>query len=494
MPTTNTGASTMDLLTHHNKELELDGSQFRDLIEKIVERLEANIDSIDTQDASNEALPQLTLSKTFPEHPDDLSTILNQLFSEVIPYGYNTSGPGFLGYFGGGGLPHSAAADLIAGTVNRFIGRWVAAPGAVQLEASVIRWFEAMVGYPDSARGTFTSGGSQSNQTALFTARQHYLRGKDLRRARIYASDQAHFSLNKSAMICGFPNDAIRYIASDRSGCLQVDLLEALIEQDRKDGYLPFFIFANGGTFTTGAVDDLTSITTIAKRQDVWVHVDAAYGGFFALTEHGKALFKGIEQCDSITLDPHKSLFLPYGTGALIVKDGKTLKQAHEIDADFYGPIQDDPSRIDFCSYSTEQTREWRGLRIWLPLMLHGIEPFRENLEEKLLLAKHAANILRNTPGLELVFEPTLSVLAFHLVILDQSDENLRKINQALLEKINSKKTIFLMLTTIKDTYCIRFCALSFRTHLDRVNCGLKQIQQATLELQETWNTATTTQ
>ncbi len=482
----------MDVLENPNKELELSGTQFRALVEQIVTRLEANIDSIETQAASDEDIPPLTFDTKFPEHPAALEDLLEKLFSQVIPYGYNTTSPGFLGYFGGGGLPQCAAADLITGTVNRFIGRWVAAPGAVQLEASVIRWFEDMVGYPSTARGILTSGGSQSNQTALFTARQHHLRGKDLRQARIYASDQAHFSLSKSAMICGLPNEAIRYVPSDEIGRMKVELLEELIEQDIKEGYLPFLIFANGGTFTTGAVDDIESITTIAKDKNLWVHLDAAYGGFFTITEHGSKLFSGIENCDSITLDPHKSLFLPYGTGALIVRDGGKLRQAHEIDADFYGPIQNDFSKVDFCSYSTEQTREWRGLRIWLPLMLHGIEPFRINLEEKLLLAKHAAQELKNIPGIQLVFEPTLSVFAFRLVLPGLSEEELELLNQAFLERINSQKTVFLMTTTIKDKCCIRFCALSFRTHLDRVESGIEQIRQAAHELKNNFYTTQT--
>lgn len=481
----------MDLIKPHEKELELDGTQFRELVENIVGRLEANLNSIDAQAASNEAMPSLTFSEAFPETPESLDGILDRLFSDIIPYGYNTSSPGFLGYFGGGGIPHSAAADLISGTVNRFVGRWVAAPGAVELEANVIQWFQKMVGYPDSARGTLTSGGSQSNQTALFTARQVHLRGKDLRLARIYASDQAHFSLSKSAMICGLPNESIRYIPSDEQGCMRIELLEDLIEQDRRNGYFPFLIFANGGTFTTGAVDDLVALTSIAKRQDLWVHVDAAYGGFFVMTELGKKLFAGIDQCDSITLDPHKSLFLPYGTGALIVRNGEQLKSAHEIEADFYGPIQDDPSKVDFCSYSTEQTREWRGLRIWLPVMLHGILPFQQNLEEKLLLAKHASNKLKDISGIQLVFEPTLSVLAFRLVLNGLSEEEIGELNKELLQRVNDKKRIFLMLTTIKGVFCIRFCALSFRTHIDRVDQGLEQIKHIAIALQKEWQTAT---
>jgi aromatic-L-amino-acid decarboxylase len=341
-----------------------------------------------------------------------------------------------------------------------------------------------MVGYPSSAHGVLTSGGSMSNLTALFTARQSRLAGKDLRRARLYASDQAHFSLLKAAMVCGLPSASFREVPSDDQLRMSVPALRELVRQDREQGNYPFLVVATGGTFATGAVDDIEAIASLARRENMWLHLDAAYGGFFALTKRGRELFLGMDKCDSITLDPHKTLFLPYGTGALLVRDGRALKQAHAVDADFYGPLQDDPACMDFCSYAMEQTRAWRGLRVWLPLKLYGIEPFRSNLEEKLALAAYAADELRRIPGIELVTTPALSVLAFRLVRPRLSAGELDNLNRELVERINRRKTIFLMGTTIKRKYALRICVLSFRTHFDRIQSGLADIRQAVRELQ----------
>lgn len=474
----------MDLLNNPNRELEISGPQLRYLVDRVAARLEAHVASLDSQPASAGTYPPLAINEPIPKCPAELDDVLKLLFSQVVPWGYNTSSPGFLGYFGGGGIVQAAVADLIAGTVNRFVGRWAAAPAAVQLEANVIRWLCDIVGLPRSARGILTSGGSLSNLTAFFTARQSRLAGKNLQRARFYASDQAHFSLQKAAMVCGLPAASFCEVPSDDNSRMDVSALVELVCRDREKDKLPFLVVATGGTFTTGAVDDIEAIASVAQRENMWLHLDAAYGGLFALTERGRKLLQGVHKCDSVTLDPHKSMFLPYGTGALLVRDGQVLKHAHAIDADFYGPLQDNPAHMDFCSHSMEQTRAWRGLRIWLPLKLHGVEPFRENLEEKLDLAAYATAELKRIPGIELVAEPTLSVVVFRLVCPGLPASELDELNRELIERVNQRKGIFLMGTTFKRKHVVRMCILSFRTHLGRVQLGLSDIQQTVDELQ----------
>ncbi|KQV90438.1 aminotransferase class I/II-fold pyridoxal phosphate-dependent enzyme [Rhizobacter sp. Root1221] len=474
----------MEPTNHENKALELGGAQLRELIDRVAQRLEVFVDGIESSPASREGGVSRLVDEPMPKVGAPLDDVLDLLFSRVIPSGYNTTSPGFLGYFGGGGIPQAAVADLIAGTVNRFVGRWAAAPEAVQLESNVIRWFADMVGYPATSRGVLTSGGSMSNLTALFTARQRLLHGQDLRLARFYASDQSHFSLRKAAMVCGLPNEAFREVPTGEDGRMDVDALDRLVREDRAAGFLPFLVVATGGTFNTGAVDDVAGICALARRERLWCHLDAAYGGFFVLTGQGRALLAGLDQCDSITLDPHKSFFLPYGTGALLVRDGRGLKQAHAVDADFYGPLQDDPDCIDFCSHAMEQTRAWRGLRIWLPLKLHGIAPFRANLEEKLALAAHAAEALQRIPGIELVAKPALSVLAFRLVRPGCSPAELQRLNERLLAEINRRGHIFLMGSVVRKTYALRMCLLSFRTHIDRLESGIADVHEAARSLQ----------
>ena len=471
-------------LVNTNRDLELTGPTYRRFVENVVNRLETHLSSLGSQPASHEDAQLPRPDGRLPREPAGLDDVLDHLFSQVVPSGYNTTSPGFLGYFGGGGLPHAAVADLISGTVNRFVGRWAAAPAAVQLEADVIRWLVEIVGYPDAAGGVLTSGGSMSNLTALFTARRHQLPAMDLRKVRFYASEQSHFSLQKAAMVCGLPPESLRAVPCDAQGCMDTAALDRLIREDRESGHEPFLVVATGGTFGAGAVDDIEAIADITQRENLWLHLDAAYGGFFVLTAEGRRLLAGMARCHSITLDPHKSLFLPYGTGALLVRDGRQLGQAHAIDADFYGPMQDDQSRIDFCSLAMEQTRPWRGLRLWLPLKMHGIEPFTRNLEEKLALSRHAAEALRGMPGIELVVEPILSVLAFRLVRPGLGAEALKQLNQKLLDRINRQKNIFLMGTMVKGVYALRMCTLSFRTHLDHIEGGLAAIRQAVLDTQ----------
>jgi aromatic-L-amino-acid/L-tryptophan decarboxylase len=473
----------LDALSNPNRELEIGAADLRKLIDRVAARLEAHAASLDAQPASSEGPPP-TIDEGVPDKPGELDDVLDQLFAQVIPWGYNTTSPGFLGYFGGGGIGQAAVADLIAGTVNRFTGRWAAAPAAVRLELNVTRWFAEMVGYPTSALGILTSGGSMSNLTAFFTARQSRLAGKDLARARFYASDQAHFSMRKAAMICGLPREALREVPSDDQSRMNVSALVELVRQDREQGNHPFLVVATAGTFSTGAVDDIEAIASVARDENMWLHLDGAYGGFFVLTRNGGKILRGMNRCDSVTLDPHKTLFLPYGTGALLVRDGRLLKQAHAVDADFYGPLQEDAACVDLCCHSMEQTRAWRGLRVWLPLKLHGIEPFRSNLEEKLALTAYAAEELRQIPGIELVNAPTLSVLAFRLVQADLSAAELDDLNREFLERINRRKTIFLMGMTIKRKYALRICILSFRTHIDRVRAGLADIRETACELE----------
>jgi aromatic-L-amino-acid decarboxylase len=327
---------------------------------KIVEYVESLPDqpAHDLADAERVAR---SLAEPLPERGMALDDALDLLFDRAVPVGFNTAGPGYLAYIPGGGLFHSAVADLIASAVNRYIGVWLAAPGLVQLEANVIRWFADMVGLPAGALGMLTSGGSLANLSAVVTARAARL-PSDFLRGTIYVSDQVHHSIIKAAMLAGFPLERIRSVPSDERFRIRLDVLADCIDEDRRAGLLPFLLVGSGGTTNTGAVDDLSGLAEIARQQRLWFHVDAAYGGFFALTERGRAALRGMERADSVTLDPHKGLFLPYGTGSLLVRDGESLRRAHAVGAAYMPAIQDPGEFLDFCELSPELSRPFRGL------------------------------------------------------------------------------------------------------------------------------------
>jgi aromatic-L-amino-acid decarboxylase len=468
-----------------NLDLELPAGTMREMIDKAFERIANHIASLPQQPSADvdgsETLAR-SLVEPLPESPTEYAAILDLLFKELVPKSYNTAGPGYLAYIPGGGLFHSAVADLIADSVNRYVGVWIAAPALAQLEANVLRWFSAIVGYPQEARGILTTGGSLANFTALVTARRSLL-PDDFLSGTLYASDQVHHSVVKAAMLAGFPARNVREIETDGAFRVRISRLEQSIEIDRRNGLHPFLVVGNAGTTNTGAVDDLNALADVTRREVMWLHVDAAYGGFFMLTRKGKEAMRGIEKSDSITLDPHKGLFLPYGTGSLLVRNGDALRRAHAVDASYLPPMQQDPDLVDFCLYSPELSRDFRGLRVWLPIKMHGIEPFRKNLEEKLELAAWATEELRSLPGVEIVAEPQLSLVAFRLTRpgLDPEAEN--EVNRQLILKVNARKRVYLTGTTLRGRFVVRICVLSFRTHFDRMKAALEDIRAALGEL-----------
>jgi aromatic-L-amino-acid/L-tryptophan decarboxylase len=221
----------------------------------------------------------------------------------------------------------------------------------------------------------------------------------------------------------------------------------------------------------------------VAARERLFLHVDAAYGGFFALTERGRVTLRGIERADSVTLDPHKSLFLPYGTGCLVVRDREALRRAHAVPATYLPPMQSDEGLIDFCELGPELSRDARGLRVWLPLAMHGAGVFRAALDEKLDLARWAADALRALPGLEVCAEPQLSLLAFRTRVAGASEAEMDARTRRLVAAVNEKQRVLLTGAVVRGRFVIRMCVLSFRTHRDRIEAAIDDVRASLAEL-----------
>src|SRR3954471_23712323 len=260
------------------------------------------------------------------ENPVDPQTALSVLDREVVRPGGHPASPGYLAYIPGGGLYQSALADYLAAVSDKYAGVFFAGPGAVRMENMLIRWVADLAGYPATAAGNIASGGSIATLTAIATARDaHRLRAADYPRSVVYLTDQAHHCIEKALRIAGLAEAPVRRVAMDAGYRMRSDALAQAIAADRAAGLRPWLIIAAAGTTDVGAVDPLHAITDIAARERCWYHVDAAYGGFFLLTEQGRRLLRGIERSDSVVLDPHKGLFLPYGIGMVLVRDARPL-------------------------------------------------------------------------------------------------------------------------------------------------------------------------
>jgi len=438
-----------------------------------------NLPSAPRSNLENSAEIVRSLREPSPEKGTDFESLLYFFMNKVIPVSINTPHPAYLGYIPGGGLYPSAIADFLGAVTNRFTGAWFAAPAAARLEANVLEWFAQWMGYPESARGILTSGGSLANFSGVVAARKHLL-GDDISRGILYASNQTHHSVMKVAFLAGIPERNIRLLDVDKNFRAIPDEFEKAIKKDEKNGMKPFFLVGNAGTTNTGAVDPLSELADIATKYGLWYHIDAAYGGFFNICKEGKKILRGLERSDSIVLDPHKGLFVPYGSGSLLVKDGELLRRAHILTAEYLQDHTTPEREFNASEYSPELSRSYRGLRVWLPLKLFGVKAFRENLAEKLHLTKWMYQRFLEEPGFECVAVPDLSVIAFRY---HPQKGNVDTFNRQLLEKIVKSQNLFLSSTLLDGEFVMRVCILSFRTHQPEVEEAFEIIKNAAKKL-----------
>lgn len=409
-------------------------------------------------------------------HPEKktLTQLLEIYNDEVVGKGLNPASGGHIGYIPGGGIYTAALGDTLASITNEYAGMYYGSPGAVTIENELLNWMKGVFGFPMDAIGNLTSGGSIANLIALTAARdKHQIKNERVTKSVIYLSPQIHHCIHKAIRIIGLEDVQIRLLELDGFSRIDAEKLKAVVAKDIQDGLNPFMIIASAGTTDTGAVDPLEAIGNIAKENKLWYHVDGAYGGFFILSESKKHLFKGIEMADSLVIDPHKGLFLPYGLGAVLVKDKEAVFHSHHYTANY---MQDSLAngQINPADVSPELTKHFRGLRMWLPLNLHGIEPFVACLDEKLLLTTYFRNKLTEI-GFEVGPEPDLSVSYFCYpeTQIDQND-----FNEKLMNLIHEDGTVFLSSTKIEGKYVIRMAVLSFRTKIATIDKAIVMIER----------------
>ena len=401
------------------------------------------------------------------------------VFREAAAVAIETAGPSYMAYVGGGGLYTSALAEFVARGLNRFTGLAAFAPALVAMEESTVRWLGREFGLPAGSGGLLTTGGSMATLVAVVAARTDRLdhSGHDLARGTVYVTAHTHQSLAKAARIAGLRAEQIRVVPTTTDLRMDPAAAEELIAADRAAGGVPFLLVGTAGTTNTGTVDPLVALADVARDQGLWFHVDGAYGGFFQLTERGKVRLAGIERADSLVLDPHKGLFLPHGTGVVLVREAATLRRAFSSGGDYLQDVAGDDALPDYADMGPELTRDFRGLRLWLPLHLHGVDAFRATLDEKLDLATMAYDDLLTDDRLNLPWQPDLSTVVFRLADTNGPDPNgpdaADQRNQDLLTRINATRRVHLSSTRIDGRQVLRLCIISHRTHQDRLQEAL---------------------
>jgi len=378
---------------------------------------------------------------------------------------------------------YAALGDYLADVFNKYAGVFYASPGAVRMENMLIRWMNDLVGYPSSASGNLTTSGSLANMIAIVVARDAKgISAADIPRSVIYLSQQTHHSVDKAIRVAGLGECIVRHLPLDEKFKIIPAELEKQINDDKAAGFNPFLVVASAGTTDVGAVDPLAEIGEIAKRSGLWYHIDAAYGGFFILTDEGKQKFRGLELSDSLIIDPHKGLFLPYGLGVVLVRNIEDLKRSFRFDANYMQDAFAGPDEVSPAELSPELTKHFRGLRLWLPLKLHGVAPFRACLEEKLLLAKYFYREVQKL-GFVSDLEPELSVVTYRYVPASGDADDF---NKKLLEAVVKDGRVFISSTVLNGKYTLRFACLAFRTHLSIVDTLLEVLSENVRRLTST--------
>ena len=450
-----------------------DRQQTRSAVVEYSEKFLDEIEHLKTYQIS-EARGRGIFDSPISESGIDISEAIELLRQNVDEPGLNPASGGHLAYIPGGGIYYSALGDYLADVFNKYAGVFYASPGAVRMENMLIRWMNDLVGYPSTAGGNLTTSGSLANMIAVVIARDAKGIGADvIQRSVIYLSKQTHHSVDKAIRVAGLGECVIRYLPLDEKFKIIPSELERQINEDRDDDLNPFLVVASAGTTDVGAIDPLAEIGEIAKRHGLWYHIDAAYGGFFILTDEGREKLNGIETSDSVIIDPHKGLFVPYGLGVVLVKNVEDLKRSFSFDANYMQDAFAAPDELSPAELSPELTKHFRGLRLWLPLKLHGVAPFRACLEEKLMLAKYFYGEVQKL-AFRSDLEPELSVVTYRY---EPKNGDPDEFNKKLLKAVVADGRVFISSTILNGRYTLRFACLSFRTHLKTVDTLLEVLR-----------------
>jgi glutamate/tyrosine decarboxylase-like PLP-dependent enzyme len=415
---------------------------------------------------------------TLKDTPEEPSITISTLESDLFQKGINAASGGHLGYIPGGGIYTSAIGDYLAAISNAYSGVNYASPGAVAMEHACLDWLKSVYGFPQSAVGNLTSGGSIANLIALGAARDNKGVLNNISKSVVYLTAQTHHSAHKALRILGLHQMVYRTIPTDEFNRMDVLQLKHQIEKDTLEELSPSILIGSAGTTDTGAIDPLDKMAEIAKSNNIWFHVDAAYGGFFILTDTAKDKFKGIEKADSIITDPHKGMFLPYGIGAVLVKNAEAVFESHKVTANYMQDTLLEESPLDPSDVSPELTKHFRALRMWLPLKTHGVAPFKAALEEKLLLTTYFRREVEKL-GFKTGPTPDLSVTYFWFPF--EANEN--ELNQKLISLCHKDGRVFLSSTKIDDKFVFRMAILSFRTHKTEIDKALDMLKENLLKI-----------
>jgi aromatic-L-amino-acid/L-tryptophan decarboxylase len=469
-------------------KLELTSEEMRSLgysvVDQIVEHFET-LASKPVMRVSPRVELEAELREPLPEESTPVDALLDQLRRVVWPNIGNVQHPRFFAFIPSPSNFVSVMADALAAGFNPFAGNWLEGSGPAQIELVTIDWLREMCGLPETAGGLFVSGGSMANLTALAAARQARLDNRSDDGA-IYFSDQTHNSVEKALRVLGFAREQIRALPSDEDFRLPVESLRRAVAEDRADGKQPFLIIANAGTTNTGAVDPLNQLADLCERENLWLHVDGAYGAAACLSERGRKLLVGIERADSLSLDPHKWLFQPFEIGCVLARDARLLKKTfHTMTGILEDTKRAEEEEINYYDYGVQLTRGFRALKLWLSIKTFGAAAIREAINRGFEMAEFAESLLRQSDCWRIISPATFGIVTFIFVAEGCSESEISEIHRRMVEAMAEDGFAFANSTMLRGQTVMRLCTINPRTTEDDVRATIKQLEQFGREFQD---------
>jgi glutamate/tyrosine decarboxylase-like PLP-dependent enzyme len=447
------------------------------------------------------------LDRALPDEGVDFDRLLETFNDVIVATSRHNGHPRMFGYVQAPGAAIAALADLLASTLNANLTAWRSAPAAVEIERLTIDWIKQILGLDPHASGLFVSGGSMANLAALATARRARAPGdltskgaQSLRQAmRVYISEQTHHSVAKAAALLGLGRDNVRTIGVDDRFKIRIDDLVAKITEDLEAGHLPFCVVANAGTVETGAFDPLAQVSQVARRFNLWMHVDASYGGFAALADSARDLFDALPEADSVALDPHKWLYLPVDCGCVLYRDGEAARATFAHDAEYTRVLEQEPDEaFAFWDYGPELSRRFRALKVWMMLKGVGLRALGAAIEKDLACARHLERLVRTSGDFEMLAPVELSIFCFRYVPPQlrsalaganeeervRIDEQLDALNERLLVALQQDGSSYLSNARLRGRFSLRGCVMNYRTTLRDMEILLDDLRRLAQRLE----------
>ncbi len=457
--------------------LELSSDRFRELGYQLIDRIAAFLDSLPqrpvTPGESPAAVRQaLAAERPLPQQGEDPALLLSRAAGLLFDHSLFNGHPRFWGYVTSSAAPLGALGELLAAAVNPNVGAWPLSPMASEMEAQTVRWIAELLHYPAGCGGLFVSGGNMANFVCFLAARQAKA-GCDLRKAgvdglrmRAYCSVETHTWMQKAADIAGLGTDAVRWIASDHEGRVDVQALRRRILSDLEAGEKPALVVGNAGTVSTGAVDPLPELAALCREFDLWLHVDGAYGGFAAALPDAPAALTALCEADSVAVDPHKWLYAPLEAGCALVRDPGRLRDAFAYHPPYY---HFGDAATNYFDLGPQNSRGFRALKVWLALQHVGRAGCVEMISQDIRLAEELFAQIPEYPGLE-AFTRSLSIATFRFVPPDLEPDAaavepyLDQLNGELLTRLQNGGEVYLSNAVIHGKFALRACIVNFRT------------------------------